>query len=200
MLTDKRDDNGFCPIFIRSSINSQPFKYFTGEKCKPADWDIDRMKFKRSHEGWQHANERLSKLRSDLESAEHNFKLQRIIPTPQQLKDCIAPQSSKIENIVSYSIVDVYDRFLIDSANQGKKLGSIKALKTTRNHLAKFTIKKPIAIHEFTKAIYDKFIGWLMAQFDYQPNSIGSQTKNLITLFHWCEKQGGIVLPADYRQ
>jgi hypothetical protein len=120
MLTDKMDDSGFRPIFIRSSINSQAFKYFTGEKYKPADWGIDKMKFKRSHEGWQNANERLSKLSSDLETAEHNFKLQRIIPTPQQLKDCIAPQSSKTENVVSYSIADVYDRFLIDSANQGK--------------------------------------------------------------------------------
>lgn len=59
-------------------------------------------------------------------------------------------QSSKIENVVSYSIVDVYDGFLMDGANQSKKLGSIKPLKTTRNHLAKFTIKKPIAIHQST--------------------------------------------------
>lgn len=60
LLIDKMDENGFCPIFVRSSISGQPLKYFTGEKCKPADWDIDKMKFKRSHNGWQDGNDLLT--------------------------------------------------------------------------------------------------------------------------------------------
>ena len=77
LIIDKMDGNGFCSIFIRSSINDQPFKYFTGEKCKPTDWDIDKMKFKHSHNGWQNGKNILYKLHSDLQSAAHNFKLQK---------------------------------------------------------------------------------------------------------------------------
>ncbi len=41
LLNEKTDDNGFCPTFIRSSLNGFPLKYFTGEKCKPPDWDAE---------------------------------------------------------------------------------------------------------------------------------------------------------------
>ena len=98
LIESKQDSNGLCPVFLRYFYSGSDLRYFTGEKCKSSDWDIDKMKLKRSHEGWQNANERLSKLRSDLESAAHNFKLQRIIPTPQQLKDCIASTVSKKRN------------------------------------------------------------------------------------------------------
>lgn len=199
MIESKQDANGFCPVFLCYFYSGSDLRYFTGEKCKHSDWDIDKMKFKRSHEGWQNANERLSKLRSDLESVVHNFKLQRIIPTPQQLKDFISPQILNKEIIVRDSIVDVYDRFLIDSSNQGKKLGTLKSLKTTRNHLFEFLGKKHLPVNDFTNAVYNSFIAWMMSRFKYQPNYIGCQTKNIITLFHWFQKQGG-VLPFDYRQ
>ena len=186
LIESKQDVNGLCPVFMRYFYSGNDFRYFTGEKCKSSDWDIDKMKFKRSYEGWQMSNERLSKLSSDLESAIHSFKLQRIIPTPQQFKESIAPKSSKQEIIKSDSIVDVYDKFLEDSAYQGKKLGTVKGLKTTRNHLAEFSIKKSLATHEFNKSTYDKFIAWMMSNFGYQPNYIGCQTKHLKTFFSWC--------------
>ena len=115
LIESKQDANGLCPVFLRYFYSGSDFRYFTGEKCKHSDWDIDKMKCKRSHGGWQNSNERLAKLRSDLESAVHNFKLQRIIPTPQQLKDCTTPQISNKEIVACDSIVDIYDRFLVDS-------------------------------------------------------------------------------------
>ena len=199
LIESKQDANGLCPVFLRYFYSGSDFRYFTGEKCKHSDWDIDKMKCKRSHGGWQNSNERLAKLRSDLESAVHNFKLQRIIPTSQQLKDCIAPQISNKEIVACDSIVDIYDRFLVDSSNQGKKLGTLKSLKTTRNHLFEFLGKKHLSLNDFTNPVYNSFIAWMMSRFEYQPNYIGCQTKNIITLFHWFEKHGG-VLPIDYRQ
>ena len=198
LIESKQDAKGLCPVFLRYFYAGSDLRYFTGEKCKSTEWDIDKMKFKRSHEGWQNANERLSKLRSDLESAAHNFKLQRIIPTPQQLKECIAPQSSKIESIVIETMVKVYDDFLEWGTTNGKKPGTVKSLRTTRNHLNKFIVNYPVKVDEFTITAYDAFITWMMSKFDYQPNYIGNQTKNLITFFHWCQKVKKINLSPDH--
>ena len=132
--------------------------------------------FKPPHIRWKNENELLAKLSSDLESATHNFKLQRIIPTPQQLKECIAPQSSKKEIITTNSVVDIYNEFLEWSKSKGKKIGTVKGLTTTRNHLQEFCKTNPIAISEFTKEVYDKFVAWMMSNFEYQPNYIVCQT------------------------
>ena len=183
LIESKQDANGLCPVFLRYFYSGSDLRYFTGEKCRSSDWDIDKMKFKRSHEGWQNASERLSKPRSDLESATHDFKLQRIIPTPQQLKESIAPKSSDKVTIIKNSIVDVYDDFLIWSKSKGKKVGTIKGLTTTRNHLKGFCKINPIAVNEFTKEIYDKFIAWMMSNFEYQPNYIGCQKSTLKPFF-----------------
>ena len=198
LIESKQDANGLCPVFLRYFYSGSDLRYFTGEKCKSSDWDIDKMKFKRSHEGWQNANERLSKLRSDLESATHDFKLQRIIPTPQQLKESIAPKSSDKVTIIKNSIVDVYDDFLIWSKSKGKKVGTIKGLTTTRNHLQEFCKINPIAVNEFTKEVYDKFIAWMMSNFEYQPNYIGCQTKHLKTFFSWCVTEKKLALSENH--
>jgi hypothetical protein len=200
LIEYKQDSNGLCPVFLRYFYSGSDLRYFTGEKCKLTDWDSDKMKFKRSHDGWQHANERLSKLRSDLESAAHNFKLQRIIPTPQQLKDCIAPQSVKKEIVISLSLIDVYDDFYKYSENEGKKLSTLKSLKTTRNHLAQFCATNPTLVNNFTDGVYNAFIAWMVSNFEYQPNSLGLHTKNLNTFFHWCEKVRRIQLSHEHAQ
>jgi len=200
LIESKQDANGLCPVFLRYFYSGSDLRYFTGEKCKPTDWDIDKMKFRRSHEGWQNANERISKLRSDLESAAHNFKLQRIIPTPQQLKECIIPKSVKKEIVIILSIVDVYDDFYLCSENEGKKLSTLKSLKTTRNHLSQFCTTNSITINNFTDKVYNSFISWMVSNFDYQPNSLGLHTKNLNTFFHWCQKSRNIQLSAEHAQ
>ena len=145
--------------------------------------------FKPPHIRWKNENELLAKLRFDLESAAHNFKLQRIILTPQQLKECIAPQSSKKEIITTNSVVDIYNEFLEWSKSKGKKIGTVKGLTTTRNHLQEFCKTIPIAINEFTKEVYDKFVAWMMSNFKYQPNYIGCQTitQNLFLLM--CQRK-----------
>lgn len=164
LIESKQDSNGLCPVFLRYFYSGSDLRYFTGEKCKLTDWDSDKMKFKRSHEGWQNANERLSKLRSDLESAAHNFKLQRIIPTPQQLKDSISPQSVKKEIVISLSLVDVYDDFYKHSENEGKKLSALKSLKLLAIIYPNFVLLTPTLVNNFTDRVYT----WKVSNFEYQ--------------------------------
>ncbi len=196
LIENKKDSNGLCPIFLRYFYSGNDFRYFTGEKCKSSDWDSDKMKCKRSHDGWQMVNERLSKLRSDLESAVHHFKLQRIIPTKQQLKEFVSPKSGSV--VAKKTFIDVYDEFLLWSSDKGKKVGTIKNLKTTRNHLYNFSKVSSLEITSFTKDVYQHFIHFLMDNFDYQPNYIGSQTKNLKTFFSYCVNEAGFLLSPNH--
>ena len=188
LIESEHDTNGLCLVFLRYFYSRSNFRYFTSEKCKIVDSDIDKMKFKRSHTGWKNAKDVLSKLRSVLETSLHNFKLQGIIPTPQQLKQSVTPQSSKKEPILISSIIDHYDRcvFLAWGEAKGNKHGTMKGLETIRNHLAQFCTTNPVSIDGFTKEVYDKFIAWMMSNFEYHPNYIGCQTKHLKTVFSWC--------------
>lgn len=85
--------------------------------------------------------------------------------------------------MVSLAIVDVYDDFYKHSENEGKKLSTLKSLKTTRNHLAQFCIANPTLVNNFTDKVYNAFIAWMVSNFEYQPNSLELHTKNLNTFF-----------------
>jgi integrase/recombinase XerD len=199
LLTDKIDEHGMCPVFIRSSLYSQPFKYFTGEKCKISDWDSVKMKFKRSHPNYQKANEIISKLNTDIEVALHDFRMRKIIPTVLQLKEVITPKVILEEpKIEANSIVELYAEFLVWSELKGKKIGTLKGLKTTYNHLTQFCSNKPIYVDEFTKEVYDTFINWMMSNFEYQPNYIGCQTKHIKTFFGWCVSEKNLTLSENH--
>lgn len=59
--------------------------------------------------------------------------------------------------------MDVDDKFLIDSSDQGKKLGTLKSLKIARNHLFEFLEKKHLSVNDFTNAVYNSFVAWMMS-------------------------------------
>ena len=180
LLTDKKDLHGLCPIFIRSKLGGKEFKYFTGEKCKPEDWDNGKVR--RSDKNYKRINECLDKVSRDIETFIHDCKLRSIVPTVEKIKTAI----SNKEEVKEKDIIDLFDNFLDWSKAEGKKLGTIKGIRTTRNHLSEFYKTEPIEVDNFTTEKYNSFIRFLLRKFDYQPNSIGNHTKNLRTFFYWC--------------
>jgi hypothetical protein len=58
LVTEKKDQEGRCPIYLFFNYQSYQFRYFTKEKVKPKDWDAAKMRFKRSYPGFQQANDR----------------------------------------------------------------------------------------------------------------------------------------------
>ena len=183
LFTAKIDQGGLCPIFIRSKLNGRGFVYYTGEKCKPEDWEDERVR--RTDKNYKNINECLDKVSRDIETFIHDCKLRGVIPTVENIKIAICPvkESSVIKE---KGVVDLYDEFLEWSRAEGKKAGTLRMIKVTRNHLAEFERSNVVEIGNFTDEVYKKFISFMMSKFNYQPNSIGNQTKNLKAFFFWC--------------
>ena len=49
LRTDKKDKTGKCPVHLVVYFDGTRLKCATGEKCKPADWNSDRQKFRASY-------------------------------------------------------------------------------------------------------------------------------------------------------
>jgi integrase/recombinase XerD len=187
LMTDKIGKDGLCPIFVRSKHNGKELKYFTGEKCRLEEWDIDSQKVKRINKNYKNINECLDKIARDIGVFLHDSKLKGFVPSVEDIKIAITP---KIEVEVieekEKDVIEVYDEFIEWSVKEGKKHATIKVMKVTRNHLNEFHKVELVRIDDFTEDVYNRFIAFLMSRFNQQPNSIGNQTKNLKTFFYWC--------------
>ena len=183
LFTSKIDQGGLSPIFIRSKLNGKEFVYYTGEKCKSEDWENERVK--RSDKNYKKINECLDKVSRDIETFIHDCKLRGVIPTVKSIKIAICPVR-ELSVVKEKGIIDLYDEFLEYSRVEGKKIGTLRMMKVTRNHLAEFEKSNIVDVSGFTDEVYKKFVSLLMSNFNYQPNSIGNQTKNLKSFFFWC--------------
>ena len=65
LRTDKKDSAGRCPVHLVVYFDGARLKCATGEKCKPADWNADRQKFRASYPLVEEANLLLARLATD---------------------------------------------------------------------------------------------------------------------------------------
>jgi integrase/recombinase XerD len=107
-LNDKIDAEGRSPIYLFFNYSNYQFRYFTKEKVKAKDWDVTKMRFKRSFAGFQQANDYLDILEEKLRKAYREYMHQGIVPTPAILKSELLPSLPE-EEIKSSS-----PNFLID--------------------------------------------------------------------------------------
>ena len=199
LMTDKIGKDGLCPIFVRSRHNGKEFKFFTGEKCKIEDWDLDSQKIKRTNKNYKNLNECLDKVSRDIGVYLHDCKLKGFVPSVDDIKIAITPKEEcTVEVLKEKDVIEVYDNFIQWSINEGKKHATIKVMKVTRNHLSEFHKVEPVRIDDFTEEVYNRFIAFLMSRFNQQPNSIGNQTKNLKTFFYWCRDKKYIKLSEKH--
>lgn len=186
LMTDKIGKNGLCPIFVSSRHNGREFKFFTGEKCKTEDWDLDSQKIKRTNKNYKNINECLDKVARDIGVYLHDSKLNGFVPSVDDNKITITPKEEcTVEILKEKDVIQIYDDFIQWSVKEGKKHGTIKVMKVTRNHLNEFHKVEPVRIDNFTEEVYNRFIAFMMSRFNQQPNSIGNHTKNLKTFFYW---------------
>jgi integrase/recombinase XerD len=202
LLIDKPDEKGLCPIFIRSSLFGEPFKYFSGEKCLPSHWNSIECKIERGHKGYKEGNQRLEKLKSEIDLIIHDFKLRKIKPSVTMVKNLLAPtEINKEELKIDNDFIPLYEEFLNWSEENGKKESTITALKSTLNLYRPFNSKGSIGsikVSNYTSEYHESFIDYLMDSFDYQPNTIGKHTKNLISFFNWCKSEKKITLSEEH--
>ena len=58
----KKNATGECPVHLIIYFDGARLTCATGEKCKPADWNVDRQQFRRSYLLAEDTNRRLARL------------------------------------------------------------------------------------------------------------------------------------------
>jgi integrase/recombinase XerD len=66
LRTDKKNSAGRCPVHLVVYFDGARLKCATGEKCKPADWNADKQKFRASYPLAEEANDLLQRLAADV--------------------------------------------------------------------------------------------------------------------------------------
>ena len=188
LLIDKADKNGLCPLFVRSKLSGVEFKYFTGEKCLPKDWDAEKQQVKRSCSTYRNINECLNKIQMDISHYLHHCKISNITPTVDSIKNALSPKSIETKKTNTDMFFEYYALFLQHLTKKGAKEASIKHYAITRNHLKKWG--RELSVNNYTDAVHAEYLDYLRGLRDYHPNHLDNQGRNLKTFFFWGRDNG----------
>ncbi len=137
----KADKAGLAPVFLEFNYNSQTLVYATGEKCRLADWDADKQKFRRSMPGYQEANELLEVLRDKLRRAYRDARNTDHTVTTGYLRDYLSGGMQKSGPVL---LVPLFDEYTQIRVVEGYKPGKIVARKTTLVRLKCYEAANPL--------------------------------------------------------
>jgi integrase/recombinase XerD len=198
LVTEKTDTEGKVPIYLFYNYNGYQFRYFTKEKVKPKDWDVAKMRFKRSYAGFQQANDYLDILEEKLRKAYRDYMNQGIIPSPSMLKSELLPSSGNEQEDEVAPVADflaVFEEYLVYLAGRGIKNGTLKSYKTTFSRLRRFVATgKKLHIDHYTNPVHQDVMRTLTDLYNLQPNSVLSFCKQLKTFFKYCREHKHLTL------
>lgn len=199
LVTEKKDQEGRCPIYLFFNYQSYQFRYFTKEKVKAKDWDAAKMRFKRSYPGFQQANEYLDILEEKLRKAYRDYMNQGIIPTPSLLKSELLPEptvNSDAQQSETTSMVALFEEFIQNQISKGIKHGTKKSYTTNLSRLKRYVLAsgKPLYVDRYTNSVHQNVVRTLIDLYNLQPNSIMDFCKQMKVFFNYCRSDKHITL------
>ncbi|WP_282089382.1 tyrosine-type recombinase/integrase [Aquimarina algiphila] len=195
-------------IIIQYYIKSEKkiFKYSTGEKIHPEDWNFEERtpKSKRGSAGVQlkKVSSNISHFNNLLEKLIDNYKINGEEITREKLKidfDKHFKKDKEVTNKKFLYLTDFIDDFVIkapDLINRTTKRKNspkkIKQYKRAGNRLKEFErhIGSRIKMDEFNLDRYDQFVSYLSDNQKYSTNNIGDLIKNIKVLLKRAEDFG----------
>ncbi|MBO0950919.1 site-specific integrase [Fibrella forsythiae] len=194
-LTESRKTkSGEYPIYMRFNHGDTELVYPTGEKCKLAEWDKDKEKFRRSMAGYQQANEYLQLLRERLTNTYRDLRNDGLPITNDTLRAGLNASKSPV------AVEDVatrYEQYRLQCKNEGYKESTIKSMGSTTARLLRWQRSKgKVYITHYTNAEHKSFLKFLDAE-GLHPNTIGCVCKHLATFFNALRLNGHKLHPQQ---
>lgn len=91
LRTDKKDSAGRCPVHLVVYFDGARLKCATGEKCKPADWNGDKQKFRASYPLAEEANDLLKRRAAEVLAWWRKVRAAGEVPTVDSLRAALRP-------------------------------------------------------------------------------------------------------------
>lgn len=181
LIEEKADKSGLCPVFVDFTYSGKRLRYFTGEKCKPSDWDSKKMKFKRSFDGYLSANDFLENLSAKLHSAYRSFISNGVVPLPSQLRETLKPR----EVVKVKTLVQDFEAFI---SEKRKVVVSVDSYNATLGRLMRFESKVgKFFPSDYTQKFHDSFVEHML-DYGLHPNSIAKSSGHLKEYFKFIKK------------
>ncbi|MFK8269872.1 tyrosine-type recombinase/integrase [Capnocytophaga stomatis] len=202
------------PIIIQyySKVDKKIFKYTTGVKISPEEWDFDARspKVKRGAVGLtnSHIKTKISVYNDFLITTINNMELNGIAVTVQELKNAFdlhfknkTPETKEFEYFTDFidDFCEKAPNLINKSTKKHYEPSKIKHYKKTANRLREYEAKHgKLKISSFTTDDYEKFVNYLYSK-RYATNTVGDLVKNVKVLLKKAEEMKYSVLP-DYKE
>lgn len=174
-------------IFLIFRYNGVRFKYSTGEKVKPKEWNANKMEVRASYMGSADKNARLQKIKSELNKIYTKYYTEGKFPTNKILSDELDKALQK-DILSEVSFFKALDEFIETSPNSK---GTIKKYISLRNHLLCYSKKKNTVIdfHTIDLEFYERFVKFFLDQGKLN-NTIGKYISTLKAFLNWATEKG----------
>lgn len=169
------------PIVLFIVSQGATSKIKTGERIKPAFWDIKKQRAKKSYTGSPELNEFLNSYLLKAQSAYRAFRVDGIEPSTEQLR-----KSIELPPRVHSTMKEAFERYLATISDRMQKT-TIKKFKTLFNHLTDFQEKRggTLSFDSIDLTFFDNFQAFLQKEKNHNNNTVAKYITSLKTFMQW---------------
>ena len=186
---DKPDRKNKRPIVLTYLLNGKRTRFYTKLKTTDKDWNAEKQKIKRNGEGESEINDHLKNFISIIEKAEREARLGSGVLTLESIKSKLFETIGETE--VKTGFFDIYKEY-IETSKTTKREATLKAYRSTFKKLKSFESDKkyPLNFNSIDNVFYQKFIKYLMEEFNLVNNSVGKHIKVLKSFLAFASDNG----------
>ena len=202
LRTDKKDSTGRCPVHLVVYFDGARLKCATGEKCKLADWNADRQKFRASYPLAEEANMLLGRLAADVLVWWRTVRATGEVPTLAGLRAALRPVEVPPVVQEELSVKAELLAFRELQRSRGITLYTLKHYLVTANWLRDFEAWASVRllVSTYDVAMHDRFLAYLRTVRKLAPNTLYTAGKDLRRLFRYLREERGQALLVEPKQ
>ena len=203
LRTDKKDSAGRCPVHLVVYFDGTRLKSATGEKCKPADWNVDRQQFRRSYPLAEEANQLLARLTADVLTWWRKLRAAGETPTLADLREALRPAPAPEVAVVRQESVTVwYDEYRRSMLARGYARETLRHHLVTRNWMVGYEKWSGQLLDPTTYSLelHDGLMVYLRQERKLAPNSVATAVKDLKSFLRWLRDERAVTLGLDVRK
>lgn len=202
LRTDKKDSAGRCPVHMVVYFDGARLKCATGEKCKLADWNADRQKFRASYPLAEEANMLLGRLVADVLAWWRTIRAIGEVPTLDGLRAALRPVEVPQPVQKELSVIDEMLAFRELQRSRGITLYTLKHYLVSANWLRDFEAWASVRllVSAYDMAIHERFLAYLRTVRKLAPNTLYTAGKDLRRLFRYLREERSQALLVEPKQ
>ncbi|GAA3967231.1 tyrosine-type recombinase/integrase [Hymenobacter antarcticus] len=203
LRSDKKDSTGRCPVHLVVYFDGARLKCATGEKCKPADWNADKQKFRASYPLAEEANYLLKLMAGNVLAWWRKLRAAGEAPTLAGLRAALRPAPAPEPEVVQrHSLPTLFEQHRQALRARGYAGHTLRQRKMLCSWLLGFesSCGELLDPTTYTLATHDRVLGYLRFDRKLAPNTIASFVRGLKVFLKWCRDELGLPVPVELRK